>query len=317
MKFKCLLAVSLLAVTLKAAVVDDLTLALNDDGTYYLVDCRVSATGPLTIPSYYDGNAGFLPVTTINSDAFQNCNDLTSVVIPATVTLIGNGAFGLCTSLSNITIPEGVTHIGSAAFFGCSSLTSITIPESVTSIGANTFSGCLNLNEINLPYRFFEHLSDYLGVDNKVLVSQSKLQMIASYLSQEDEFQGPQGERGVPGEKGEKGDVGDTGAQGIMGLRGLMGLKGDKGDQGEKGEKGEKGDTGDTGPQGPPGLDSTAIQTLKVSEPHVVANEDGTFNVQYTVQSSDDLSTWTDEEIIDATISAESPNKQFLRIGVD
>ena len=83
------------------------------------------------------------------------------------------------------------------------------------------------------------------------------------------------------------------------------------------GPQGPKGDKGDTGPQGPPGLDSEAIQTLKVSEPHVVANEDGTFNVQYTVQSSSDLSTWTDEEIIDTTITPESTDKQFLRIGVD
>ncbi len=181
----------------------------------------------------------------------------------------------------------------------------------------------------------------YYGVNNTELVGQSKLQMVARYLSQQNEFQGPQGERGVPGEKGEKGDVGDTGAQGIMGPQGLMGLKGDKGDQGshgiqgpkgdvgdtgaqgimgpqgERGLPGEKGDKGDPGPQGPPGLDSTAIQTLKVSEPHVVANEDGTFNVQYTVQSSSDLSTWTDEEIIDATISPESTDKQFLRIGVE
>ena len=89
------------------------------------------------------------------------------------------------------------------------------------------------------------------------------------------------------------------------------------GPRGEKGDKGDKGDTGDTGPRGPAGLDSTAIQTLKVSEPYVEVNKDGSFNVQYTVQSSDDLSTWTDEEIIDATITPESTDKQFLRIGVD
>ena len=120
--------------------------------------------------------------------------------------------------------------------------------------------------------------------------------------------QGPQGPQGL------RGDTGNTGAQGPQGVQGIMGLKGDKGDQGAKGEKG---DTGPQGPQGPPGLDSEAIQTLKVSEPHVVVNEDGTFNVQYTVQSSDDLSTWTNEEIIDATISPENSGKQFLRIGVD
>ena len=89
------------------------------------------------------------------------------------------------------------------------------------------------------------------------------------------------------------------------------------GPRGEKGDKGDKGDTGDTGPPGPAGLDSEAIQTLKVSEPYVEVNEDGTFNVQYTVQSSDDLSNWTDADIIDATIKPENPDKQFLRIGVD
>jgi len=83
------------------------------------------------------------------------------------------------------------------------------------------------------------------------------------------------------------------------------------------GPQGPKGDTGATGPQGPPGLDSTAIQTLKVSEPHIVANEDGTFNVQYTVQSSDDLSTWSNEEVFNATLNPESSDKQFLRLTVE
>ena len=153
-----------------------------------------------------------------------------------------------------------------------------------------------------------------------------------------NQFSGSQGPQGPQGPQGLKGDTGNPGAQGVQGPQGLKGDTGNTGAQGLKGNPGApgaqgvqgpqglKGDTGNTGapgaqgvqgPQGPPGLDSTAIQTLKVSEPHVVANEDGTFNVQYTVQSSDDLSTWTSEEIIDATISPENSGKQFLRIAVD
>ena len=143
---------------------------------------------------------------------------------------------------------------------------------------------------------------------------------------------GASGSQGLQGPQGLVGNTGAPGAPGAQGPQGLQGLKGDTGDtgdtgaQGPQGPQGAKGDTGNTGapgaqgvqgPQGPPGLDSEAIQTLKVSEPHVVANDDGTFNVQYTVQSSDDLSTWTSEEIIDATISLENSGKQFLRIAVD
>ena len=254
MKFKYLLLLPLLVVSLKAADIFDLTFYLRSGG-FGVYSCRTSASGPLVIPSTYNG----LPVTAI-----------------------GDGAFRDCTSLISITIPDSVTQIGAYAFDTCSSLTSITIPDSVTSIGQYAFRGCSGLNKINLPYRFYSinwnELS--LGDADQLVLDEARLSMIENFILRSGVLgqQGPQGERGAPGEKGDKGDP---------------------------------------GPQGPPGLDSTAIQTLKVSEPHVVANEDGTFNVQYTVQSSDDLSTWTDEEIIDATISPESTDKQFLRIGVD
>ncbi len=103
-------------------------------------------------------------------------------------------------------------------------------------------------------------------------------------------------------ERGPKGDKGDTG---------------DKGDKGDTGDKGDKGDTGGTGPRGPAGFDSTAIKTLKVSEPYVEVNKDGTFNLEYTIQSSDDLNTWINEEVINATITTENTDKQFLRLSID
>ena len=78
-------------------------------------------------------------ITSIGSDAFNNCTSIKSITIPDSVTSIGYGAFDSCSSLTSITIPDSVTRIGSNAFYNCPSLTSITIPDSVTDIGRHTF----------------------------------------------------------------------------------------------------------------------------------------------------------------------------------
>ncbi|MBR5842383.1 MAG: leucine-rich repeat domain-containing protein [Bacteroidaceae bacterium] len=90
-------------------------------------------------------------VTSIENNAFNGCESLTSITIPEGITSIGEWAFAGCSSLTSITIPESVTSIGMGAFSGCSSLTSITIPESVTSIEEFAFSGCSSLTSITLP----------------------------------------------------------------------------------------------------------------------------------------------------------------------
>lgn len=93
----------------------------------------------------------FTNVTTIGDRAFNNCSNLTSVVLPASVTFIGNDAFSWCTSLPTVNIPNGVTTIGDDAFNRCLCLTSISLPEGITTTGGGTFAYCGNLREINLP----------------------------------------------------------------------------------------------------------------------------------------------------------------------
>ena len=93
----------------------------------------------------------FTSLKSIPSEAFQGCNQLTSVVIPKGVTWIGSYAFNRCRSLTSVVIPEGVTTIEHRTFNFCSSLTSVVIPKGVTWIGSSAFSGCTSLASVSIP----------------------------------------------------------------------------------------------------------------------------------------------------------------------
>ena len=80
--------------------------------------------------------------TKIVDSAFQNCQRLSSIVIPDTVTSIGTYSFFGCSSLTSIDFGKGIKTIGNAVFYYCSSLTYIVIPDSVETIGLNAFHTC-------------------------------------------------------------------------------------------------------------------------------------------------------------------------------
>ena len=143
--------------------------------TYELLDGEYRVTGytgsstKIVIPDEWNE----LPVTSIGRAAFENCGNITSIIIPDSITTIGDWAFALCTSLTTITIPNGitaigkgtfaysgltsliipenVTSIGQSAFVNCSALTSVTIGNGVTSIGAAAFNDCSALTSVTIP----------------------------------------------------------------------------------------------------------------------------------------------------------------------
>ena len=90
-------------------------------------------------------------VTSIGDSAFSYCASLTSVIIPSSVTSIGDSAFSYCTSLTTLTIPNSVTSIADGAFAGCTGLTTFTIPNSVTRIAGGAFAGCTGLTTFTIP----------------------------------------------------------------------------------------------------------------------------------------------------------------------
>ena len=90
-------------------------------------------------------------ITSIGNNAFNYCQNTTSITIPDSVTRIGEYSFDDCIKLENIKIPDGVTVIGSRAFKSCKSIKRITIPDSVNFIGDWAFYGCYGLTEIIIP----------------------------------------------------------------------------------------------------------------------------------------------------------------------
>ena len=112
-------------------------------------------------------------VNQIGEDAFRQCDDLYSVLIPNSIyrikqyafcdsknlksvqlsknlEIIDNSAFNGCMSLDEISLPDKLVGIGSEAFAYCDNLKSLFIPKSVRFIDDGAFSGCFNMTEIKV-----------------------------------------------------------------------------------------------------------------------------------------------------------------------
>ena len=93
----------------------------------------------------------FGSLTTIGDEAFRNCVNLTSAVLPESLTDLGQGAFCDCVNLAEVTLPSSLTALEKDVFRNCTGLTALTLPESLTSIGEGALSGCTGLTELTLP----------------------------------------------------------------------------------------------------------------------------------------------------------------------
>ena len=84
----------------------------------------------------------------IEPEAFINCTSLQSVVFPSQLTSIGELAFYECSSLKTVVLPSELTNLESSVFSGCSALTSVTINDKLRRINSYTFNGCSSLTEV-------------------------------------------------------------------------------------------------------------------------------------------------------------------------
>ena len=97
----------------------------NEDGSV-TIERYIGSGGDVVIPAEIDGK----PVSAIGNvvgtiGAFQDCTNVTSVVIPDGVVEIQDNAFYGCTNLEVVTVPSSVTLLRNCAFTDCPKLRAI------------------------------------------------------------------------------------------------------------------------------------------------------------------------------------------------
>ena len=137
-------------------------------------------------------------VTTVGSDAFNNCRSLTAVELPGTLTAIGDYAFAW-SGIAEITIPDGVVTIGAGAFQE-TKLVDVVIPDSVTTIGESAFRYCEEMKTLYLGsglttvegYAFDRcEAAVTLSVDNRAFVLEDNALLNAEKTRLIQYFKGP------------------------------------------------------------------------------------------------------------------------------
>lgn len=144
----------------------------KSDGTYILSGIGSVTSANIVIPSTHNN----LPVSTIGSEAFRDCEFVRTVSIPSSITTIERLAFSGCKKLKSLSIPATVTSIGNMAFedtgyfnnsknwtsdllicdgwiLGSRKLISgeCVIPQNITKIADFAFYGCAGLTSVVIP----------------------------------------------------------------------------------------------------------------------------------------------------------------------
>ena len=89
-------------------------------------------------------------VSSIGSNAFSRCSNLTEVTLPSTLTSLGSTCFSWCSSLANVILPENAkfTELPTYAFNECA-LKTVEIPSTIEMIRARAFGVIPSLREVH------------------------------------------------------------------------------------------------------------------------------------------------------------------------
>lgn len=110
----------------------------------------------------------------IGQYAFQGCEALTSVEIPASIEDIGICAFYMCTSLQTVEFAEDskLERIRGGVFNDCYGIVSMHVPASVVEIEDSAISGCIALEQITFAKDSkLQRIGDFNFVQSKALQS--------------------------------------------------------------------------------------------------------------------------------------------------
>ena len=115
---------------------------IQDDSYQSLTEVTIPATVGIGSKTYN--------VTAIGNEAFFDCRNLATVVLPEGLIAIGNNAFNNI-SVSEIILPSTLKTISAGAFQNCWNVTTLVVPNGVETIGDYAFSYMYGLTRLELP----------------------------------------------------------------------------------------------------------------------------------------------------------------------
>ena len=138
------------------------------DGALYSKDGTVLVKGPANAETFVvpDG------VATIGDYAFFGAKYLTSIYFPeGSLTTIGAMAFEFCEGLTELLLPAGVTEIGMYAFAHCSGLRSVDLPVSLKHVSDMAFlsAGTMDAGIADINYAGSEQQWNAIAFEDGVL----------------------------------------------------------------------------------------------------------------------------------------------------
>ena len=288
----------------------------------------VTIIGDMAFNSCAGLNAISIPnsVTSIGRDAFSGCESLTSIIIPngvdiirphafsgcrnlstitisSTVTSIGDYAFNECVGLASIIIPNGVVSIGVGTFRGCSGLNNITIANSVISIGSDAFSDCTALTSLTMPDRFIAQVAQ-IGVSGQVATD-----YMVNALANNDAFVTAVANK----IKGTEGNYGIATQGLVSNVTGNLATKAEL-----TSALTESRTAGVNSVLSNPNLwtlyTTSQIQNMAVGDLVLTRQVSGGFVLNYDIEQSTDLQTWTTYQALSLPLTGLPTDKAFVRI---
>lgn len=136
-------------------------------------------------------NTGFTAITVwegltvLHAQAFAECKNLTTVVLPDSLTEIGKEVFYGCGELAEVTFGTGLTTIESGTFSDCGSLKKVIFPYGVKEIKTDVFHNCTSLTQVTIPKTAETLVAGMFSYSKKVTVYGVEGSVAETYANEE------------------------------------------------------------------------------------------------------------------------------------
>lgn len=139
------------------------------DSTLRVVKPDTTVAGlDLVIPESVTFEGHTYAVTSVDSLAYSQCQDMIALTLPKSIDSIEYRAFSHCYNISNVYIPDNVSYIAQDAFRRCENLKAVRLPSGINCLEQGVFSLCHGLEEIEVPVNVKVLKQDVFGECTKL-----------------------------------------------------------------------------------------------------------------------------------------------------